>query len=573
MPFPYRAALSSVVLAMLVGACAGPSPREVPANSGAAGETTAPRAPKRITIATRGEPYGLNSKARLSGPGGSVHALEHMANAGLTIVDGSGEPRPQLAEAVPTLDNGLWKLFPDGRMETTWTLKAGAQWHDRAPITAEDLLFTAEVERDREVPINRPTGSDALESVRAIDGRNVVATWRRPYIDADLLFTSELASLMPRHLLEKAYREDKATFLQLPYWTTEYVGAGPYVLKEWVIGSHLVLAANPDYLLGRPRIDEIVARFIADSNTLVANVLAGAVELNLGSGLSTEQGIQIRDQWREGKVELPPSGWLVVHPQLLNPTPTVLGNVQFRRALLHAIDRQALVDTVQYGVTSVAHSILDPDQPQYREIQQSVVRYEYDPRRAQQMIEALGNSRGADGVYRDSAGARLSVELRTVPQNTVYEKGVLAVADYWQQAGVGVDAQVIAVQRARDREFRATFPAFEILGTPNDVVGALNLHSVKARLPENDFVGSNYPRYMNPEYDAIVDRYLVTIPKAERIQVLGQMIRHVADQVLAMGLFHDTTPFAIGSRLQNVAPGRAAGTSEAWNVAEWDVRS
>ena len=109
--------------------------------------------------------------------------------------------------------------------------------------------------------------------------------------------------------------------------------------------------------------------------------------------------------------------------------------------------------------------------------------------------------------------------------------------------------------------------------TPNDVEGALNLHSAKSRLPENDYVGSNYPRYMSPEYDGLVGRYLVTIPKAERQQILGQMIRHIADQVVAMGVFYETTALAMGSRLQNVAHGQAATTSEAWNVAEWDVKA
>src|SRR5437764_794195 len=81
------------------------------------------------------------------------------------------------------------------------------------------------------------------------------------------------------------------------------LAAGPFKLKEWASGSHLVLEAFDGYALGRPKIDEIEVRFILDSNTLVANVLADTIDLTLGRGISIEQALQVRDQWRRGKVD------------------------------------------------------------------------------------------------------------------------------------------------------------------------------------------------------------------------------------------------------------------------------
>src|SRR5205807_10570299 len=57
-------------------------------------------------------------------------------------------------------------------------------------------------------------------------------------------------------------------------------------------------------------------------------------------------------------------------------------DAEFRRALVHAIDRQQLSDALGLGYSSVAHSIIAPDQAQYRFVESSIVRYEYDPRRA-----------------------------------------------------------------------------------------------------------------------------------------------------------------------------------------------
>src|SRR5205085_2292114 len=80
--------------------------------------------------------------------------------------------------------------------------------------------------------------------------------------------------------------------------------------------------------------------------------------------------------------------------QLLNPTPSVVANLEFRRALIYGLDRQQMVDTLQAGMTSVAHTFLSPNQPQYAAIEARVPRYAYDPARASQMLDGLGYRRG-----------------------------------------------------------------------------------------------------------------------------------------------------------------------------------
>src|SRR5262249_5269836 len=146
--------------------------------------------------------------------------------------------------------------------------------------------------------------------------------------------------------------------------------------------------------------------------TLIANILAGAVELPIGRGLSFEQSVQVRDLWREGQVEFTPGGAIKVWPQLNHPTPSLVSDVRFRRALYHAMDRQQLADTLMLGLADVAHSVLIPTDREFAALDPAVVRYDYDPRRAVQILEGMGLSRGADGAYRDASGERISVEIR-----------------------------------------------------------------------------------------------------------------------------------------------------------------
>src|SRR5207248_726578 len=233
------------------------------------------------------------------------------------------------------------------------------------------------------------------------------------------------------------------------------VGTGPFVVRELVLGSHLTRTANERYVLGRPKVDEIEIRFITDGNALVANILSGQIDASFGPGLTIEQGVELRNEWSAGRMEQAPANWLAIHPQMLNPTPAIVTNLQFRRALLHAIDRQQMVDALQAGLTSVAHSFLHPNQPQYREIEAGLIHYDYDPRRAEQMIADLGYTRAADGLFRDADGQRLTVEARTTNQIDIQPSGLLTVADSWQRVGVEVEQVLIPVQRQRDAEYRS----------------------------------------------------------------------------------------------------------------------
>lgn len=104
--------------------------------------------------------------------------------------------------------------------------------------------------------------------------------------------------------------------------------------------------------------------------TLVANVLAGEVVMTIGRGLSLEHGLTLRDQWREGAVNVGVlQNWIPICPQLLDPNPVVVANEQFRRALTHAMDRQQMADDIRAGLVPVSDSIIAPTQPEYRAVE------------------------------------------------------------------------------------------------------------------------------------------------------------------------------------------------------------
>src|SRR5206468_10511912 len=130
-------AISAILILLLVGC----STAGTPASSSATPQP-APSGPAHITAAVTGNPPGLYNKIADPAIAG-VAALEALVNVGLTIQDHAGVSRARLAESLPSVENGLWTLAPDGSMETTWKIRPGAKWHDGVPLDAQDLLFTA----------------------------------------------------------------------------------------------------------------------------------------------------------------------------------------------------------------------------------------------------------------------------------------------------------------------------------------------------------------------------------------------------------------------------------------------
>jgi ABC-type transport system substrate-binding protein len=231
------------------------------------------------------------------------------------------------------------------------------------------------------------------------------------------------------------------------------------------------------------------------------------------------------------------------------------------------------METLQLGLTSVGHVWVSPKEPEYPFIEPAIVRYDYDPRRAAQMIEGLGYTRGSDGALRERGGQKLGVQIRTSLGDELQEKSMFASADDWQRLGIDVERHLVPPQRAGDAEYRATFPAFDVKRQAGTMAYATSYHSSRVALPENSYlVSGNNARYMNRELDGLIDRYFTTIPITEHMEAARAVVRHVTDQVAWMGLYYQTDPQLISNRLQNVKVPEASGATALANVHEWTVQ-
>jgi peptide/nickel transport system substrate-binding protein len=224
-------------------------------------------------------------------------------NSALTYYDPTGAPQPQLARQLPTQANGDWSVNADGTMVTTYRLRKRAQWHDGTALTARDFAFAYQVYSDPEVAVARREPESLMAGVEPEDDHTLVIRWKQPYYGAAALRFQQLDPL-PSHLLAEKYPADRAGFVLGSEWTTGFVGAGPFRLDRWELGTMLLAQAFQNWALGPPRVATLEVRFMNDPNAIVASLLAGNLDVSGNPWVAGVHAASARERWGSGGVVL-----------------------------------------------------------------------------------------------------------------------------------------------------------------------------------------------------------------------------------------------------------------------------
>ena len=199
--------------------------------------------------------------------------ISQLVNASLIEINDKLEYAPSLAIEVPTLDNG--GISKDG-LRYTFKLRPGVKWHDGAPFTSGDVAFTQTVLLNPDVDVRGRVGWNKIARVETPDDSTVIFQFSA--IDAPFLDRVAALGILPRHILGKLSGAE----IKAHKWFRAPVGTGPFVFKEWVPGSHLVLAKNPSYWKpGKPYLDRIIYKIVPDANALLNQLETGDIDTRL----------------------------------------------------------------------------------------------------------------------------------------------------------------------------------------------------------------------------------------------------------------------------------------------------
>jgi len=515
--------LLPLVAALALAACAPAVPATPSGEQG--GGPAAPTAPQRtLVMAVRGEPPSLAAQ-ELVAFSGSLQRPRELFNAQLDFRDERAVPRAVLAEALPQLNTDTWRVFPDGRMETTHKLKPNLTWHDGTAVSAEDFAFAWRVYATPDFGQSTTPPIGQMEEVVAPDPRTVVIRWRQLYPDAVSLDRDFQA--LPRHILEQPFRDlDSIAFTSHPFWTFEYVGLGPYRLTGWEPGAFLLGGAFDNYVLGRPKIDQIKLVFITDPQTALANTMAGEVHLVADPIFGVPEGLTLEQHWAQGQggtVLYSPVGMRTSVVQLRPEhveSPALL-DLRVRKAVRLGLDSASAIDALTGGKAVLTHTIISPGVDFDAEIERAIQKYSYDPRQAQQLMEEAGFRKGPDGFFVGGDGKRVEFSIASSAGER-QEQEVAVYVDSVRRAGFDVSQRVVSVQQLRDPRNRALIPGLQIRGGADEHV---SYTSEQIPGPDNRWHGDNRGAWSSAEYDRLHRDYMTTLEPPERVRQVAQMER------------------------------------------------
>jgi len=555
-------------------ACAAPGPQGQRERE-AAPAARPPQSVLQIGMLLENQPVGaMTTYGRGTGLGGREHFFVFHGN--LTMFDPNSEQLPSIASKVPSLSDGDWKLLPSGGMEVTFTIRPNVLWHDGTALSAEDFVFGFQVATDPSVTAAaaqlRP-----IADVRAPDSQTVTIAWKElsPF---GYVNSNEGVPALPRHLLQDLYlSHDQTAFDNSPYWKADWVGLGPYRLTRWEFGSFMEGRAFDDFFLGRPKIDRIRINYVGDANTLIANLLAGTVDVvPSGAGLDVGDQVVVRDKWRESGTEglfLPSlKGVQALSFQFRYPTPWAQ-DVRVRQALISFLNRDLLAETqTERAVPKADFLLLDRDPIYKQAVARGFPTYPHDAARGERLMAEAGWARTGSS-YRNGAGEEFPRFDVAGNQGSDNVRRQAAVADLWTSAGIPSDPKPFTALRGLElAEETHSYPAIVFR---NWILGFLALNRVAAAeigTPENRWMGNNYGGWLNPAYQDLLGRFNRTLEAPARLEQATQLVKILAEEVPVIPLWFSGNPAIV--RPGVAGPGEISPEVPAtmWNIYAWDYR-
>ena len=481
---------------------------------------------------------------------------------------------PVLAEELPSVKKGTWKIDTQKKtMITVYKLRPGLTWHDGKPYTAKDFEFGWQIAKHPEFPMPDRLVPELISKIETPDDRTIVIHWNDLYNEAYAIQYTHVRAF-PRHLLQEAFAAgDMKAFANLPYWNKNFVGAGPYRVVEWDAGTRMELEAFKDFTLGRPKIERVTYKTVEDTNTNLAAVLAGEVDLCMRSTLSFDGAMILREQWEKpgkGKIYISPASWSWLNLSRDNPW---FSDVKVRRALLHALDREAMVQNLFKGEKIVSDVPLSRVRKSYKKALATATLYKYDPETAKKLLAEAGWKPGSDGVLVNSKGERMEFEFRVTAERRDHEQAQAIIADYWKKVGVRTNIKNLPNRLLNAAENRNRWPG-AFIGTHNVTVEEWQerFHTKNIPSAENKFALENVSGWNDPRKDAILDELnsIVTPARSEQLQL--EFLKMFSDALPHLPLYYSPEVLVAKKGLTGITPRQESGgqNSSSWNMYQWD---
>jgi peptide/nickel transport system substrate-binding protein len=448
------------------------------------------------------------------------------------LFDGLTKPGKDLAPA-PDLATS-WDTSADG-LAWTFHLREGVKWSDGQPFTADDVAYNFnDIVLKKELGAQNAGNFSAVNSVTVIDAKTVRFDLLRPFA-ALPSYLAYNAGLVPKHVLSPGDPLKNTSFNKgIP------VSTGPFKVEKYNAGQNVTLVRNDNYFGPKPYLDKVVFSVVPDPNTQIAQALSGDIGLMLLDDKAAVDRVKSASNLVVAPRPLVQYYWLA-----LNQTDERFTDVRVRQAFVDAIDRQAIINTVEHGYGSIANSAISPALKAYYD-PSLASHYPYDPAKAKALLAAAGWTPGADGVLvKDGKPFRFTMD---VGQKGPLEPVNALIQQDLKKIGVVADLNTMEwnsyIQKVVvRREYTASVNWWVY---PSDPDVFPYYHSSAAGK------GFNIPGFKDPKLDDILVRGQATSDLEKRKAVYKELQTYMADNLPYLFLWYPQEVDVISSSLQGV---------------------
>ncbi len=477
-------------------------------------------------------------------------ALCRLLFRGLLRLDPFGVPVADLAHTYTVSADGLVYTFQ---------LEPDARWHDGIRVTAHDVVFTYEVIQDPDFPGDAALASVVrLATVQAIDPLTVEFRLAEPFAPFLDLMT---VGVLPQHIYGAIPTDQMIDYIdQLPI-----VGSGPMQVERYDDVS-LRLVPNRTAEYASPYISVLEYRFYLDTADLFTAFVQGELE-----GLSTgvAQNLAVLPNWSDVQLFASLESSLVM--VLLNldaEAVPYLQEVQVRKALLHALNREKVVSSSELGWGTVAHSPMLPHNWAHKD---EIKQYAFDPVQAVRLLADAGwQDRNGDGIV-DRDGVPLALTLLT-SQDPILNTYAHTIAGFWRDIGIQVTVEVLPLgmmvnERLAPHAFEAALIRFSGLeGDPDPFRFWHSSQTAAGQL--------NYGSWSNPYADALIARARIAVDARERLGLYHRFQDVFAEDLPALPVSYPIYVYGVHERVKNVQMGQLNHPSERFaSFADWYIQT
>lgn len=542
---------ASLAGAMLLTACGGGSSSSTQttaaagnsAETSAAAEAGSTGGEKVITMAQTGDwdtfmPMNTTNS-------GADNVIELMFDR-LMVINTDGTFEPRLADS--------WETN-EAQDKITYHLNENAKWQDGEPVTAEDVVYSAQVASSSEFNYLRrirmqyfagtdetgcETSTDSIE-VAALDDHTVEFTLKAP-MDPAIIYAlvNRDFFIMPKHLLDSI---SDADLVNDAFWQKP-IGSGPCIFDSMESGVSIEFKANKDYYLGAPDFDRLVFKKVQSSN-LLSGLMSGDIDV-----LSGNSQIPLAD-WETAKNTkgiVTKSVPTFAYQYMAMNTARDYLTEDVRHAISLAINRQVIVDQLLQGEARIAIGPLAEDHPYFDE---KLLPIEYDPEKAKSMLEAAGWDSNRELQVLVSTG------------NEVREKSAILIQQDLQKIGIKTKIQTLdfptLLTNARNGDYDLCF-----IGSAGSVDPSESVPNVTAGYM------NNFAQLSDPTLGQIGESGAKEITFEARKKIYDQYQEELFKQMPMAFLYHTNDLFAYNEKLENVREG-AIDYNINKNVWEWKV--